>query len=171
MSSFTFKQINPLRGCVFIVVYISLMFALLFGIFGFENVLNFINSFQSGKFIGLLAGIIFIVPLLFIAKSIYPSVEIVIDETTLSIKQNRTIKSIPLSEITGMALNKTRLNALDLYDNKNRLLFQFRPYNDDKTIKRVIGILSQSISFRKTVESKTAMTGGKYDIIIYSKTV
>ncbi len=165
MEVIKYKQVNRLRRRWFIIVYFTLLAA--FAVYTFSNdaIINFINHFHS-IIIGLLAGIIFLSPLLLMTKLTSYDVTLKLNDEGIRILDNNKEIIFNYLEISKMYLNRHRPNELELWNVKNTLLYVVWPSNNGDVIEDLISLLVKRINFYK--EKKAVKTrGAHYDSITY----
>lgn len=165
MKPIVFRQINRGVGLVAALVYLVVAFGLVFGIFGFGKVVDFVNSMgeSSGgtKAIGLLAGIVFVAPVFFIARLVYPKLEVTIESNSLLINKNGTaFQQININGIATMSMNKPNINSLSLYDQNGGLIFRFQPFSNNTALPSLAKGINSVKKF-KTTQGEKSIFGGK----------
>ncbi len=166
MQIIKYKQTDSLKRRWFIIIYFTLLVTL--AIFAFTNdaILDFINSFQTGTFIGLLAGIIFISPLLLITKLTSHDATIELDEKQLKVSEKGKDVIVRYTDIETMYMHRKRLNVLELMDSRRTLLYTFWPCNNGDVIEELINFLSKEISFKKA-KKVVKFRGAHYDSVTF----
>jgi len=165
MKPIVFRQINRGVGLVAALVYLVVAFGLVFGIFGFGKVVDFVNSMgeSSGgtKALGLAAGIVFVAPVFFIARLVYPKLEVNMEGNNLIINKNGSpLQQISLNSIAAMALNKPNINSLNLYGQDGGLIFSFQPFSNNTALPSLIKSINSVKKF-KTTQGEKSILGGK----------
>jgi len=171
MKSIKFKQVDSAKRKVLLSVYFVFALSFIAYAFASDSIIFFINSFQRGIVPGILATVIFIVPLVLIMK--YSSHQEVInfEEKTFEIR-NRSI-NIRYAEIETMYLNKKDFGVLELLDAQQNLLFAFVQDNNDTQVKKIAAKIAAKNQFEKTIEKAKKRKLNytlNYDIITYIKT-
>jgi len=168
MTTIKFQQIKPSRAVVFILIYFTFMLILLFGVFGFNEVVAFVNSFKNTKVIGILGAVLFLVPIVLLSRFIYSNIELVLNDNSITVNTKKEQKVIPFATIEQIWINKTKAGSMDLVNSQNEILCNFRPYNRSEIIGELVKAITAEIVFTKKVEQRKA-TGGSADIITYSQ--
>ncbi|MEE1947078.1 hypothetical protein VRU48_18275 [Pedobacter sp. KR3-3] len=165
MKPIIFRQINRKVGLIAALVYLVMAFGLLFGLVGFGKVVNFVNSMgeSSGgtKALGLAVGIAFVVPVFFIARLVYPKLEVSIEGQNLIINKNGSpLHQININSIASMAMNKPNINSLNLYSQDGGLIFGFQPFANNTALPTLVKAISGVKKFKAT-QGQKSIFGGK----------
>lgn len=165
MKPIVFRQINRGVGLMAALIYLVVAFGLVFGIFGFEKVVNFVNSMgeSSGgtKALGLGAGIVFVAPVFFIARLVYPKLEVSIEGNNLIVNKNGSpFQQISISSIAAMAMNKPNINSLSLYGQDGGLIFSFQPFSNNTALPNLVKGINSVKKFKAT-QGEKSIFGGK----------
>lgn len=153
MKPIVFRQINRTVGLLAALIYLTIAFGLLFGIVGIGKVASFVNSIgdSSGgtKALGLVAGLVFVIPVFFIARLVYPKLEVHIEGGSLLInKGGSPFKNISIQSIASMALNKPKINTLNLYGEDGELIYCFQPFNNNSALSAIVKGINAVKKFR-----------------------
>lgn len=163
MKPIVFRQINRTVGLLAALIYLTIAFGLLFGIVGIGKVASFVNSVgdSSGgtKAMGLVAGIVFVIPVFFIARLVYPKLEVQIEGNNLLInKGGNPFKNINLQSVASMALNKPKINTLNLYALDGTLIYCFQPFSNNNALPAIVKSINAVKKF-KTKEGQKSVFG------------
>ena len=161
-----FKQRSQKKSMWFFVIYcILILIAAIFIGTGKLGILDFINS-HSTKLVGIIAGIVCIVPVIPIIKLTKRDIKISISSDTIEIQDKKRLE-IPISEIEKLVLNEPRVNTLNIYS-KNKLLYCFDTGNGEESIMEIVDAICHLATF-ETTKRKRKIIGGEIDIIEYTK--
>lgn len=170
MKTYQYNEINPAKGLLFALVYLAVAAAItLYISSGINHLADTVNNFGSTKGLGFLAGIIYIVPVFFLIRFIYPKVTISTDQNRLMItrKRQRGI-SIAYNDIISVALNADKINTLTLYGRANEILFKLHPFNNPNILKEIIIDITAKGEFKQTMEQKKLFKS-TYEAITYKR--
>lgn len=164
----TFLQIKPMRGIIFTVVYlfaaISLI-TLLMG--GFDELVNFVNSFQRPAAIGLLSAVVLLLPALFLIRFIYPRISLRLQPGNLTLNtKNKTPLLISYDDVWKITLNTTQLNVLELWGRDGQLLYAFRPLNNPAVLMKIVSTITATSRFIKSKQGKKVFRN-TYEALTY----
>lgn len=170
MKTYHYSEINPVKGILFALVYLGVAAVVTLYISGGINQLaDTLNRSGSAKGIGLLAGIIYILPVLFLIKFIYPKVLITTGENQLTVSRKRSQDiSIAYNGITAIALNADKINTLTLYGKANEILLRVRPFNNPHILEEIIKDITAKGVFKQTVEQKKLFKA-TYEAVTYTR--
>lgn len=169
MDTLEFRQISKKRLRLFILVYTLVLLAILgIVLFGPDEIVLFMSSFRTGKFIAFLGGGILLSPLLVLNKLTSHTLTLSFDDKKMIIKGNAKKTIILFADIETMKLGKSRPNSLDIYDINQKLLYYFYPYDDPGITKKLVWIFSKNSVFQKTTEEITS-TSGTYTATTYTR--
>jgi|GEM_PF-2775298 len=173
MKSIKFKQVDSAKRKVLLSVYFVFALSFIAYAFASDSIIFFINSFQRGIVPGILATVIFIVPLVLIMKYSSHQEVITFEEKTFEIRNRNRSINIRYAEIETMYLNKKDFGVLELLDAQQNLLFAFVQDNNDTQVKKIAAKITAKNQFEKTIEKAKKRKLNytlNYDIITYIKT-
>lgn len=171
MKPIVFRQINRRVGIISALVYLLVAFGLLFGLVGLDKVANFVNSMgeSSGgaKVLGIGVGIAFVAPVFFIARLVYPKLEVSMAGKSLVINQNgMPLQQINIDAIASMAMNKPNINSLSLYAKDGSLIFVFQPFSNNTALPNLVKAINAVKKFKAT-QGQKSLFGGKVTVTDY----
>ncbi len=170
MKTYQYSEINPVKGILFALAYLAVATVITLYISGgVDHLADTVNNFESIKGLGFLAGIIYIVPIFFLIKFIYPKVTISTDKNQLTITRKRQPGiSIAYNDITSAVLKADKINTLTLYGKANEILFKVHPFNNPQILKEIVrDIITQGV-FKQTMEQKKLFKE-TYEVISYKR--
>ena len=172
MRPVKFKQVDNAKRKILLTVYFVLAVSFIIYAFTSDPIIFFINSFQRGVFPGILAGVIFIVPLALIFGFTSHQATIIFGEDGMEIKERNKSTDIRYSEIDTIYLNKKKLGTLELLNTQQNPLFVFVTENNDTAPKKILSEITKKKEFKKAAEKAEKRKLNytlKYDIITYTQ--
>jgi len=172
MKIIEFKQVDIEKRKFLLAVYFVLAVCFIIYAFASNPIISFVNSFQRGVVPGILACIIFIVPLTLILSYTSHKATIIFNENGMEIKNRNKLTNICYPEVNTMHLNKKKLGTLELLNAQQNPLFVFVTENNDTTPKKVLSEITKKKEFKKTtqkVEKRMLNHTLKYDITTYTQ--
>ncbi|MCZ4243584.1 hypothetical protein [Pedobacter punctiformis] len=170
MKTYQYLEINPAKGILFALAYITIVvFAASLICGGFYKLADAVNNFGGTKIIGLFTGIVCLLPIFLLIKFLYPKIHISTHDNQLIIsRKNHPDKLIGYNDITSIALNAERINTLTLYGTANEILFNIHPFNNPHILNQIAKDITSKSPFQKTTEQKNLFKES-YDAIIYRR--
>jgi len=160
MKAIEFKQTNRFKLKLFATVYFTLLLAFtIYAIFGTIAIVDFINSFRFGKFVGILGGLLFLSPLMLLSRLTTHKLSLTFDDEKVRVQEKSKEFFICYSDINEMNLNRHRLNELELFNRQQVLLFTFRSASNGNVLEELISFFTQKIAFQKTVKQRKVVGG------------
>ena len=172
MKTIKFKQVDNAKRKILLTVYFVLAVSFIIYAFNSDPIIFFINSFQRGVFPGILAGVVFIVPLALIFGCTSHQASIIFSEDGMEIKGRNKSTNIRYSEIDAMCLNRKKPGTLELLNTQQNPLFVFVTENNDTAPKKILTEITKKKEFKKTAqkaEKRGLNYPLKYDIITYTQ--
>ena len=171
MKTIEFKQVDNTQRKLLLTVYFVLAVSFIIYAFTSDPIIFFINSFQRGVFPGILAGVIFVVPLALILSYTSHKIAIIFNDDEMEIKNRNKLINIRYSEVATMYLNRKKLGTLELLNTLQNPLFVFVTENNDTAPKKILSEITKRKEFKKTTkkaEKKMLNHSLKYDITVYT---
>jgi hypothetical protein len=122
MKKLEFIHHNKTNAILLLVFYIVFLLAIaVFVGSGAWGILDFINSFRSGKIPGLLGGLIFLSPLIWLVKLTKTKYIIEIYPQEILFIHKKRIQKIPTEDITKIVLNDP-VSSFNLLNDKDLMI-------------------------------------------------
>lgn len=161
MKSYEYLEQNATKTTIFIILYLGVWIvgaSLYFG--GFGRLADAINNFGSAKGIGLLVGVLVIVPIFFIMRFVYAKVIVQIDQEKVVVRYKDNVRqTFDLSTIDSMVTNEKRPNTLHFYNQSKVLIFALVPIaNQGEIIEEIPEYIATLIPFKRTSREQKFFT-------------
>ncbi len=172
MEKFQYKQLNIDKAILLVIAIFILFIVAPILIFGINAIADYVNSFPNKKILGLIVGIVVILPVIFLKKYIGDKFEIVVHNGKLRIiKNGARIKDTDLKRIDSLIYSDLSTKILDIYLTDKSKFYQIKPNSlnvvkQKNDIDNIINLLNPHLKFTITDEvRKVAMAN--YTATIY----
>lgn len=159
-NTISFRQQERSRVFTFGLLYLVVLLALVFFVFGIDASAEFVNTGSEGG-IGRFAFVIAIVvllPLALLLRLMSTPMQVRLDDDSLLIEpKGKPSTSIALADIKSLVTNKPAINGLCLYGATGRRLFAFTPQNGEAS--ELLKVILQHKAFK--LVSETPALGGR----------
>ncbi len=164
-----FKQTNSAKLTLVAVTYFALLLGFfLYATLGNSRIASFISSLDY-TIVGLLGGVLLLAPLLLMLPFTSYRIAVIFDDEKLRVKaKNKKDVVVKYSGIDKMYLNRKRLCELELVSFHSKPLYTFRAVNNGAAIDKIVLILAEEITFRKTT-TQVKKRIGRYPFVTYKR--
>ena len=172
MKTINFKQVDSTKRTVLLAVYFVLAVGFIIYACTSDPIIFFLNSFRRGVVPGILAGVIFIVPLALIFHYTSYKATATFDEEQFEIKNRNRGTKIRYAEIAALYLNRKKWGVLEVLDAQQNPLFVFVLENSDADAKKIAAEIAKRENFKKTTqkaEKRKLNYTLKYEVVTYTR--
>ncbi len=184
MKKVEFNQVNVAKSSIFALAYVALLLFILSAIFGFDEIVNYVNSFSGSKakiiLLGLLVGVIGLSPIIllkkFLGKYLGDKNEILINNDVVEVKKNGKLKNkTSINTIESLVFKDLSTKTLDIYKKGGEKFVHIRPLviaNPTKQLKiinEIIDLFKEELNLQATEETRTKGSFAYKSVTYYRK--
>lgn len=166
-TTISFRQQERSRVLAFGLLYLVVLLALVFFVFGIDASAQFVNSGTEGG-IGRFAFVIAVVvllPLALLLRFMSTPMQVRLDDDSLVVEpKGKPSTNIALADIKSLVTNKPAVNGLYLYGPTGKRLFAFTPQNGEAS--ELLKAILQHKAFKlvsETPVSRGRVTQKRYE--------
>lgn len=160
MNTVRFRDTDRGKSLLGVAAYLIVLGAALFGVVGVDRAADFVSGFGSAKILGLLVGVVALIPVVFIMGMATQVVDADFGDDAVLIRAGkRESERIAYDAIGSVDFGKSAVSTFTLRDAQGRVIRTFRPLNDAAGQTALLKAFGRIPGLRKTETSRRVFGG------------